>query len=46
MAWFSFEETKFCDRAVIFQRQRFNLLLAAMLEKIQGQIMDVAENMP
>jgi hypothetical protein len=45
-AWFAFAESKFRENAVFSQEQRFNLLLAAMPEKILDQIMDKVENVP
>ena len=43
-AWFAFAESKFREKAIISQRRRFDLLLAAMPEKILDQVMDVVDN--
>jgi hypothetical protein len=40
-AWFAFAESQFREKAIISQRSRFDLLLAAMPEKILDQVMDV-----
>ena len=45
-AWFAFAESKFREKAIISQRRRFDLLLAAMPEKILDQVMDVVDNIP
>jgi hypothetical protein len=44
VAWFA--ESKFREKAIIPQRRRFDLLLAAMPEKIFDQVMDVVDNIP
>jgi hypothetical protein len=45
-AWFTFAENKFCEKAVNSQRRHFDLLLAAIPEKILDNIMDVVDNIP
>jgi hypothetical protein len=45
-AWFAFAERTFWEKAIIPQRLRFDLLLAAMPEKILDQVMDVVDNVP
>jgi hypothetical protein len=45
-AWFAFAESKFREKAIISQWRRFDLLLAAMPEKILDQVMDVVDNIP
>jgi len=45
-AWFAFAESKFREKAIISQRRRFDLLLAAMPERILDQVMDVVDNIP
>jgi hypothetical protein len=46
VAWFAFTECRFREKAVVYQRHRFYLLLGAMPEKILDQIIDVVENVP
>jgi hypothetical protein len=45
-AWFAYAESKFCKKAVTSQQRHFDLLLAAILEKILDNIMDVVNNIP
>ncbi len=44
--WFAFAASKFREKAIISQWRRFDLLLAAMPEKILDQVMDVVDNIP
>jgi hypothetical protein len=43
-AWFVFAESKFREKAIISQRRRFDLLLAALPERVLDQVMDVVDN--
>jgi hypothetical protein len=45
-AWFAFAESQFREKAIIFQRRRFDLLLATLPEKIRDQVMEVVDNVP
>jgi hypothetical protein len=45
-AWFAFAESKVREKAIISQLQWFDLLLAAMPEKILVQVMDMVDNVP
>jgi hypothetical protein len=45
-AWFAFAESKFRQKAVDSQRKMFDLLLAALPEKVLDQVMDVVANIP
>ncbi len=46
MAWFAFTDSMFWEKAAVSQRQRFDLILAAMPEKILDRIMDMVDNLP
>jgi hypothetical protein len=46
VVWFAFAESKFREKTIISQWRRFELLLAAMLEKVLEQVMDSMDNIP
>jgi hypothetical protein len=41
-----FHHLRLLEKAIISQQRQFDLLLAAMLEKILDQVMDIIDNMP